>query len=73
MKKFQIESTAGVVYGIYEGETREDAFRAMAIDAGHSPEDIGEWPLGGPDDWIIEEVSEDMTVIFEEDSYDRQD
>ena len=62
MKKFQIESTAGIVYGIYEGETREDAFRAMAIDAGHSPEDIGEWPLGGPDDWIIEEVSEDQAA-----------
>lgn len=58
MNMYRITSKAGVDLGIYEGETLEDAFRAMAIDAGYSPEDIGEWPLGGPDDWIIEEVPE---------------
>jgi hypothetical protein len=58
MNTHRITSKAGVDLGIYEGEIREDAFLAMVIDAGYSPEDIGEWPVGGPDDWIIEEVSE---------------
>lgn len=36
MKKFQIESEAGVVMGIYEGETKEDAVLAMRKDAGYA-------------------------------------
>lgn len=36
MKKFQIESEAGVVMGIYEAETREAAIRMMNADAGES-------------------------------------
>ena len=46
MSKYQIESKAGVVYGIYEGETEADAFKAMVEEAGTGAE-------GTPDDWLI--------------------
>lgn len=36
MKKFQIESEAGVVMGTYEAETAEEAIRAMNNDAGEA-------------------------------------
>lgn len=36
---YQIESTAGVILGIYEGETARDAVAAMHADAGHLPDD----------------------------------
>jgi hypothetical protein len=35
MKKYQIESAAGVVLGIYEGESESDAIAAMYRDAGY--------------------------------------
>ena len=36
MSKYQIENTtSGVVFGIYEGETERDALDAMARDAGY--------------------------------------
>jgi len=37
MKKFEIvQTTSGVILGIYEGETAEQALDAMAQDAGYS-------------------------------------
>lgn len=46
MPHFQIESRAGAVFGVYEGETSEDAFAAMVADAGAGAE-------GTAADWII--------------------
>lgn len=36
MNKYRIESNAGVVLGEYEGNTKEEAIRAMNADAGES-------------------------------------
>jgi len=36
MKKFEIESKQGVVMGIYEGDTPEEAVTAMDRDAGYA-------------------------------------
>jgi hypothetical protein len=52
MPYFQIESRAGAVFGIYEGETPEDAFAAMVADAGAGAE-------GTAADWIIDSVEVD--------------
>jgi len=46
MPYFQIESRAGAVFGVYDGETPEDAFAAMVADAGAGSE-------GTAADWII--------------------
>lgn len=53
MSLFQIESKAGVVFGVYEGETPEEAFAAMVAEAGGV---VGDEPTGVPSDWIIREV-----------------
>lgn len=53
--KYQIESRAGVVFGVYEGATPRDAFLAMLEDAG-SAKDYGEPHVGTEADWIITEV-----------------
>jgi hypothetical protein len=55
MNAYRISSTSGVVYGIYEGDTPEEAFRAMARDGGADPDDPDD-PVGRPEDWIIEEI-----------------
>lgn len=54
MSKYQIESTAGVIFGVYEGETPEDAFAAMCADAGDEP---GSEAAGSAADWLISEVT----------------
>jgi hypothetical protein len=53
MSKWKIESKAGVIFGVYEGETAEDAFAAMVEEGGSSDGAEGE-----ASDWIITEVSE---------------
>ena len=53
MPYFQIESRAGAVFGIYEGETPEDAFAAMVADAGAGAE-------GTAADWIIAAISHSL-------------
>ena len=51
MNKFCIKSKAGVIMGVYEGTTKEDAIAALyADDAGYRE------PLEAPADWIILEV-----------------
>ena len=50
MTQFYIESKAGVIFGIYEGATKEDAIAALYADAGYRE------PLGAPADWIVIEV-----------------
>lgn len=35
MNEFQIESTAGVILGIYQGERERDALNTMAREAGY--------------------------------------
>lgn len=47
MSKFYIESKAGVIMGIYEGASAEDAVAALNADAGSD---------SVADDWIIIEV-----------------
>lgn len=56
MRKFCIESKAGVVYGIYGGDTPEEAFEAMVADAGDGYDADGRRTAGTVDDWIIREV-----------------
>ena len=51
MAKYQIESKAGLIFGVYEGETHEEAFAHMVEDAGTSG-----GAEGSPNDWIIFEV-----------------
>lgn len=57
MSKYYIESQAGVVYGIYDGATPEDAFEAMVADAGDGYDVDGRRTAGTVDDWIIIEVT----------------
>ena len=53
MNKFYIESKAGVIMGIYEGATKEDAIAALyADDAGYRE------PLEAPADLIAVEVTD---------------
>ena len=47
MSKFYIESKDGVIFGVYEGATKEDAIAALYADAGSD---------SVADDWIILEV-----------------
>ena len=56
MSKWQIESKAGLMYGVYEGETAEDAFQAMVEDGGEGVDDDGNATAGTSADWIITEV-----------------
>lgn len=54
MTKFQIESKSGDAFGVYEGETAEDAFAAMCADAGDEPSSE---TAGQAQDWIIKEIA----------------
>lgn len=56
MLKFQIESKAGVVFGVYEGQTAEDALNAMIKEAGSGESVDGNDTAGSIADWIITEV-----------------
>lgn len=56
MSKLYIESKAGVIFGIYEGASAEDAFEAMVADGGDGYDVDGRRLAGTPDDWIIIEV-----------------
>lgn len=62
MKKFRITSKAGVVYGVYEGETPEEAFSAMIADGCDGCNVDGRSTAGTVDDWIIREVVEEGSV-----------
>lgn len=64
MAQWQIESKAGVVYGVYEGETPEEAFAAMVDQAGGA----GDYTDGGStagslQDWIIREAPAAFRVV----------
>lgn len=50
--KYQIESRAGVIFGIYEGATEKEAFMAMLRDSGDEGQ-YGEPQVGTEADWII--------------------
>jgi len=50
MNRYQIESRAGVIFGVYEGEARRDAFLAMLAEAGG---EYGAPHVGTEADWII--------------------
>jgi hypothetical protein len=63
MARFQIESKAGVVYGVYEGDTSEQAFAAMCADAG---DETGSEAAGSAADWIIRPV-ETYSVVEDPD------
>lgn len=56
MGKFQITSKAGVDFGIYEGDTEEEAFSAMIADGGDGEDDAGRSTAGAAQDWIIHAV-----------------
>lgn len=49
---YRISSKGGVDFGVYPGNTPEEAFAAMVADAGESE------ATGSPADWFIEEVPE---------------
>lgn len=63
MTKFRITSKAGVEFGVYEGETKEDAFEAMVADAGDGVDDDGNRTAGSAADWIIEEVELNVQCV----------
>lgn len=50
---YRIESTSGIIYGIYEAESPEEAFVLMVDDVGGQ---IGSPEVGTAANWIIEEV-----------------
>lgn len=52
MTKWIIESKAGTVLGVYEGETKKAAFLAMLEDAGDAGA-YGAAHVGTETDWII--------------------
>lgn len=64
---YEIESTAGVIMGVYEGATPAEALAAMHRDAGYDvraegdrvvfPDAETERICGGLDDWLVREVS----------------
>lgn len=56
MSSYYIESKAGVIFGIYEGDTPEGAFAAMVADAGDGVDTDGSSTAGTADDWIIIDV-----------------
>lgn len=58
--KYRITSKAGFDYGVYEGETPEDAFRAMAQDGGRPELDES---IGTADDWTIDPTELDVMKI----------
>ena len=53
MNLYQIESHAGVVFGIYEGATEREAFLAMLAETGG---EYGDPQVGTEADWIITQV-----------------
>lgn len=53
MSKWQIESKAGDIFGVYEADSAEEAFAAMVAQAGSS-----DGAEGTAADWIITEVTE---------------
>lgn len=50
MGTYRIVSRAGVDYGCYRGETPEEAFAAMCVDAGDEP---GSDTAGTVTDWTV--------------------
>lgn len=52
MTRYTIESRAGVLYGVYEGDTPEAAFAAMVADGGGH---VGDEHVGTAADWLIRE------------------
>lgn len=72
MTHYQIESKAGIVYGIYEGDTPEQAFAAMVAEAGGPAEDSDGAPVEGtPADWIIRKVDcHELTALLRVDGSD---
>ena len=53
---YEIFSNDGMSYGLYEGASAYEAFVKFVEDAGYSKEEIGEWPVGSIDDYVIVEV-----------------
>lgn len=53
---FRITSRAGLEFGVYDGETEEDAFEAMIADGGDGVDAGGNRTAGSAADWIIERV-----------------
>jgi hypothetical protein len=52
--KWMIESKAGLVFGVYEAKTAEDAFQMMVEDSGGSSENTDGNPTEGTiDDWVV--------------------
>lgn len=48
VKRWKIESAAGVEMGVYEGETEQDALDAMARDAGYQDLSHADEVTGSP-------------------------
>lgn len=59
MKTYRIMSTEGLDFGLFQGDTPEEAWEAMVQDAGgHTTDEEGHDTVGTPADWIIKEVDE---------------
>ena len=67
MRKFCIQSKAGVICGIYEGDTPEAAFEAMVADVGDGYDVDGSRTAGTVDDWIVVEIMDVTHDIVESD------
>ncbi|MFA7327318.1 MAG: hypothetical protein WC121_11680 [Candidatus Kapaibacterium sp.] len=53
---YRITSKAGADFGVYAGETAEEAFAAMVAECGDGVDTEGNSTVGTMADWIIEEV-----------------
>jgi hypothetical protein len=67
MRKFCIQSKAGVICGIYEGDTPTAAFEAMVADVGDGYDVDGRRTAGTVDDWIVVEIMDVTHDIVESD------
>lgn len=56
MRKYQIESRAGVVYGTYEGRTPHEAWETMVEEGGVGLDASGNPTEGTIEGWIVTEL-----------------
>ena len=56
MSKYQIESKAGAIFGVWEADSEEAAFAAMVEEAGDGVYCDGNSTAGTAADWIIKMV-----------------
>ena len=69
---YEIFSKDGISYGIYKADTPYAAFVKFVTEAaGYTEEQIGEWPVGNFEDWVINTLDMDGACISRQSVYSR--